>query len=181
MKFLKYNRAAAAIVLAAVILLAIPLGVNRSVASLARRVERIYESGSARYGTVKTDLEKASGYAGHVYAIYAAAHGADAAYERAAASFDESLASPFDAASRFNDLYRAASELYYALSLDESLPEAQRNSVTAYFYELTSTQMRLAANEEYAAAAARYNRAIGAFPASVLTFGSRATAVTFGA
>lgn len=181
MKFFKYNRAAAAVILAAVILLAIPLGVNRSVASLARRVERVYASGSERYGTVKTDLEKASGYAGHVYAIYAAAIGESAEFERAAAAFDEGIASPFGAASRFADLYRAASDLYYALTLDASLPEAQLNSVTAYYYELTSTQMRLAANTEYAAAAERYNRALGSFPASVLCPGSRGKAVTFAA
>ncbi|MGM9652563.1 MAG: hypothetical protein ACI3XP_02880 [Eubacteriales bacterium] len=181
MKFIKYNRTAAVVIMIAVILLSLVFGVNRSVGSLERSLVKTYASGSDRYGTVKTDLQKYADYAQNLYAIYTARYGSDDGYSGTLENFRAALDSPLGFTDRRDELFRACSAMYYRLSLDETLPDAQKNSATAYFYEMQSTQARLSANEEYAALAEKYNRAVSSFPASVFVRGGkRIPAVTFG-
>jgi hypothetical protein len=56
--------------------------------------------------------------------------------------------------------------------------ETVKKSATAYFYEMQSTEMRLANNGDYAARADKYNDAIRGLPASLLSPG-RKPAATF--
>ena len=71
-----------------------------------------------------------------------------------------------------------AASVYYKLNLDEKADETVKKSATAYFYEMQSTEMRLANNGDYAARADKYNDAIRGLPASLLSPG-RKPAATF--
>lgn len=173
MQFFKYNRGAAAAVLAVIVILSILLGANRSISSLAGRVEDAFVKTQ-----VQSDLTKYVTHARSFAAAAAALYGEDAALREAIDALDGSLTSPFDAPGRVSDIEDAAAAVYYTLQLDATAEESVKRSATAYYYEMQSTVQRLGNNSYYAERAGAYNKAIRAFPASLLAPGRR-PAVTF--
>lgn len=173
MQFLKYNRTAAAVALAIIVVLSIFFGVNRSISSLGKAVERAYTDTEA-----SSDLAKYAAHAQQFSAIYAALYEENADMQTAIASLRASLSSPLGETERLAVVSSLAAEMYYTLSLDKNAEEAAKNSAMAYYYEMQSTLMRLGNNTEYDAAAKKYNDTISAFPASVLSPG-RAPAIRF--
>ena len=179
MDFIKYNRTAAIAVLIAVILAAVPLGTIRSVSALADKVEKIYENGDSRGGTVRAYLSRMADYGQNLYAIADALGCSDSSFADALAALRASLDSPIAEKNAAEELMSAASLAYNRIMALPDAPEAQKNSAISYFYEMESTRARLQNNQKYAAAAEKYNRALESFPASLFT-GGRDTAITFG-
>lgn len=180
--FIRFNRPAAAAVLTVVVLAGVPLGAVRSVHALERRVETAYTDGSSKYGTPKADLSKLAEYAEQLYSI-ASANGCDGegtgSMKPHIDALRQSLASPIADTDALTPLMSAASLAYNRLLNDEALSDAQKNSAISYFYEMDSIRMRLQNNEEYAAAAQKYNGALRSFPASLFC-GGMDDAITFG-
>ena len=173
MQLFKYNRGFAFAVLAVVIVLSVLLGVNRSLSSLAGKVEDAYT------GTeVQSDLTKYVTHARSFASATAALYGENTALTEAIAALDGSATSPFDALDRISNIESAAAAVYYKLQLDADADESVKRSATAYFYEMQSTVQRLGNNAEYAKRASAYNDAINTLPASLLAPGRR-PAVTF--
>lgn len=168
MQFFKYNRGAAFAALAVIVILSVLLGANRSVASLAGKVENAYTETE-----VQSDLTKYVSHARSFAAATGSLYGENAALSEAIAALDDALASPFDAADRTSAIETAAAAVYYTLQLDETADETVKRTATAYYYEMQSTLQRLGNNETYAKRAAAYNDAIRAFPASLLVPGRR--------
>lgn len=173
MQFFKYNRGAATAALAAVVILSILLGVNRSIASLAGKVEDAYTDTE-----VQSDLTKYVTHARSFAAAAAALYGENAALTAAIDALDDALDSPFAALDRVSDIETAAAAVYYTLQLDTEAEESVKRSATAYYYEMQSTVQRLGNNADYQKRADTYNAAIRAFPASLIAPG-RLPAVTF--
>ena len=173
MSFFKYNRGAAAAALAVIVLLSVLLGVNRSVSSLAGKVEDAFVKTQ-----VQSDLTKYVTHARSFAAAAAALYGENAALTDAIDALDEALDSPFDAPDLLPAIETAAGSVYYTLQLDKDAAEEVKRSATAYYYEMQSTLQRLGNNSYYEIRANAYNDAIRAFPASLLAPGRR-PAVTF--
>ena len=176
--FLKYNRTAAIAALIVVILAAVPLGTLRSVGSLQRKVEKIYDTGDNKNGTVRTDLTRLSDYGQNLYAIADSLGCADANFADSVAALRASLDSPLMETDTVTALMSAASLSYNRILNAPDIPESQKNSAISYFYEMDSTRARLQNNKEYESAALRYNDAIETFPASLFC-SAKDPAVTF--
>ena len=80
MNFIKYNRTVAWCVLIVIILAAIPLGANLSVARLEKSLVRIYEEDSPRYGSPRADLRRLADYSEQLCSIASAVLGEDASF-----------------------------------------------------------------------------------------------------
>ena len=167
------NRPLAWVGLALIVLLAIFLGANRTVASLSGKVEKAYTERTEAYGSVAEDLGKYADYASRLSSL--AGDGGEE-LRKALSLFDEEKSSPFGVTHGIDPVHRAAAAVYQ--TLQTSGEEETAKKATLYFYEMDSTRMRLRNNASYARAAARYNAAVKGFPASLLTFG-RKEAVTF--
>ena len=173
MQFLKYNRGAASAALAVLVILSVLLGVNRSVSSLAGKVEDAYIDTQ-----VQSDLTKYVGYARQFAAAAEALYGKDAALTSAIEELNGALTTPIGMGDRLDAVSTLAAAVYYKLNLDEKADETVKKSAIAYFYEMQSTEMRLANNEDYAGRANKYNDAIRGLPVSLLSPG-RKPAATF--
>ncbi|MBQ2708588.1 MAG: hypothetical protein IJF67_10005, partial [Clostridia bacterium] len=158
---------------------AVPLGAIRSLSSLEKKVEKIYDAGDERGGTVRTDLTRLADYGQNLFAIADALGCADAAFAGAIAALRASIGSPITDEDAVTPLMSAASLSYNRIMALPDVPEAQKNSAVSYFYEMDSTRARLQNNEKYAAAADKYNRALESFPASLFA-GGRGQAIVFG-
>ncbi len=174
MHFLKYNRRAAIAALLVIILLSVVGGVNRSVASLARKAEDAYTETK-----VYADLTDYVSYAQNFAAAHSALYGEDAALRHAIDALGKALVSPTAMTDELKTLSSLAASAYYKLSLDKTADETVKRSAMAYYYEMQSTEMRLNNNTEYKNRAMKYNTAICSFPASLLASG-RKPAVLFG-
>ncbi|MBQ8746847.1 MAG: hypothetical protein IJZ08_03160 [Clostridia bacterium] len=175
MQFFKYNRTVAVIALVITVALCIPLGVIRSVTSLKVRVEDSFTDTQAQ-----SDLKKYATHAENFIAAYEAFCGSDPDLREALSAYRDVIGTPFLMTDEMETLSSMAANAYYKASLitDEG-DETLKNSLIAYYYEMQSDEMRLANNEDYANRANAYNRAIDAFPASVLCPG-RTPAILFG-
>ena len=170
MEILKFNRPLAIAVMILVIAAAIPCGAIRSVASLESKVEKIYDAGDDRNGTVRTDLTRLADYGQNLYAIAEPLGCADAAFADAITALRSTIGSPMTE-DVLTPLMSAASLAYNRMMALPTLTEEQKNSAVLYFYEMDSTRLRLGNNEQYDAAAQKYNRAIESFPASLFCSG----------
>lgn len=168
MQFFKYNRKAAVAALAVVIVLSILLGVNRSVASLSGKVEDAFVKTQ-----VQSDLSKYVTHARSFAASTAALYGDDDFLQAAIEALDAAVASPLWETHYLKAVEEAAAAVYYNLQLDGAADGDVKRSATAYYYEMQSTVQRLANNTDYQKRAAAYNKAIRAFPASLLAPGRR--------
>ncbi|MBE6562017.1 MAG: hypothetical protein E7662_12925 [Ruminococcaceae bacterium] len=178
METLKFNRVLAITVMILVIAAAIPCGVIRSVNALERKVEKIYDAGNERNGTVRTDLTRLADYGQNLYALAEPLGCADAAFAEAVTVLRGTIGSPITDGGATTALMSAASLAYNRIMALPEITESQKNSAVLYFYEMDSTRARLQNNEQYAAAARKYNRAIESFPASLLC-GGKEPAITF--
>lgn len=169
---LKYNRALASLVLVVAIVLSCFCGIWRTVASYQNKVEKLYTSTK-----VLSDLKDMSGYAAKILAGGKTAGIDTSALEDALEALDKNIEKPTKLGSTVTDVYTQASLVYndtcYSGAYDDT------TSLTAYMSEIESTMMRLKHNDEYNAAASKYNTAISKFPASILTLGKK-SAVIFG-
>ncbi len=173
MRFFKYNIGAATAALVLIVLLAVPFGVYRSVSSLTSRVEDSFTQTQ-----VKSDLAKYASHAENFAAAYGAFCGEDAALREAIRAYKIAADSPFSLQDEMDTLSSLAANAYYKASLltAEGM-ESLKTSLTAYYYEMQSDEMRLQNNTDYAKKAEAYNRAVRAFPASLLA--QNKSAVTF--
>lgn len=178
METLKFNRVLAITVMILVIAAAIPCGVIRSVNALERKVEKIYDAGDERNGTVRTDLTRLADYGQNLYALAEPLGCADAAFAEAVTALRGTIGSPITDGDAITALMSAASLAYNRMMALPEITESQKNSAVLYFYEMDSTRARLQNNEQYAAAARKYNRAIESFPASLFCSGKE-SAITF--
>lgn len=179
METLKFNRVLAIAVMILVIAAAIPCGVIRSVSSLERKVDKIYDAGDERYGTVRTDLTRLADYGQNLYALAEPLNCADAAFAEAVTALRSTIGSPITDEDAVTALMSAASLSYNRMMALPDITETQKNSAVLYFYEMDSTRARLQNNRQYAAAAQKYNRAIESFPASLFC-GGKDKAMIFG-
>ena len=165
MKLLKYNRPLAWCVLIVLVIAAIPLGANLSVARLDDTLTRIYEEDSDRYGSPKADLRRMADYGEQLCSIASAVLGEDTSF-RAAVTDLRRLAEddPLRQKEAADALYGAASMAYNRIINRTDVPDTQRQSAISCFYEIDSTRARLMNHKEYYAAAEKYNRAIRSFP-----------------
>ena len=168
MQFFKYNRPAAVAALAVIVILSILLGVNRSVSSLAGKVEHSYTDTK-----VQSDLSKYVTHARSFAAAAEALYGDNDSLRTAIDALDAALASPLWEMHWLKGVEEAAAAVYYNLQLDGAADEDVKRSATAYYYEMQSTVQRLANNTDYQKRAVAYNKAIRAFPASLLAPGRR--------
>ena len=164
MKRLLRSRAAAVIALLVLIPVSVCLGGWRSIRALAAKAETAYRADSARYGCAQTDVTKLCDLGGQLGAVAAAVLGEDS-LAAAAESARRAAASPLGQEAVLA-MYRHAALVYQTMQA-ASMSDQQARSATSYFYEMQSTVQRLAGNKEYADAAARYNRALSAFPGSL--------------
>lgn len=165
MKILKYNRPLAWCVLIVIVIAAIPLGANLSVSRLEKKLIRIYEVDSDRYGSPKADLRRLADYGEQLGAIAAATTGeADAIHAAVADLRRLAQENPLRQRAAVDDLYGAASMAYNQIINRTDVPDSQRQSAISCFYEIDSTRTRLMNHKEYYAAAEKYNRAIRSFP-----------------
>ncbi len=178
METLKFNRVLAITVMIFVIIASIPCGTIRSVSSLEKKLEKIYNAGDERSGTVRTDLTRLADYGQNLYALAEPLGCADAAFAEAISALRASLDSPITEDDAMTALMSAASLSYNRMMALPEITEAQKNSAVLYFYEMDSTRARLSNNEQYAAAADKYNRAIESFPASLFC-GGKEKAILF--
>lgn len=168
-EFFLHNRPAAIAALILAILLAFTLGVNRSVGSLARDVEKAYVENDAKYGSVQKDINKFYAYLNELYSV-SSSFGEDKGMERALGDLTFSLTSPFINANAVLTSYETANVTYDRLINSDKLTEEQKTETILCFAELQSLKLRLKNNEPYNAAAEKYNSALKAFPANVFDF-----------
>lgn len=178
METLPYNRALAIAVMLLVIAAAIPCGAIRSVSSLERKTETVYNEGNDRYGTVRTDLTKLADYGQNLYAVAEPLDCADAGFAEAVRALQSSIGSPMTE-DTVTPLMNAASLAYNRIMAQPTLSEAQKNSAVLYFYEMEAIRTRLQNNETYADAVRKYNKAIASFPASLFC-GGKEKVILFG-
>jgi xanthine dehydrogenase molybdopterin-binding subunit B len=174
MKRILHSRAAAILALILLIPISVVLGGRVALFRLAAKAEAAYTEDSARWGCAKSDAQKIAEYGDQLSAITAALTGDVSLAEKAEAARRAADASPIGQ-TEVVALYRAAAVAYQSLQIDPSLTDQQKRSATAYFYEMQSVMQRLANNEAYARAAARYNEACRSFPSSL--WGGREAAV----
>lgn len=158
-KFFKYNVGAAIGALVLIIALSVLGGVNRTVAVRKSAVISRYDS------EVAADLRGYKEYAGK-FASLAAAAGCDTGRLEAAISA-LGHSSPFDGGPEA--VVSASDAVYAELTAKKDVDETQLRSAKSYYYEMNSTVMRLKENSAYNKAAAKYNKAVSAFPANVIT------------
>ena len=169
---MQYNRKLASICLICIIALSMVFGTLRSVSALSSDVERVYQNGSEQYGTLRTDIAKLASQASELLSLYAAVIGDDkdsGALSGAVSALTENLDRPCSAvfAQALDDLRLYAAAVYYKLDIEESIQNTQQyTTAVAYYRELQSTLMRISNNQQYAAAAKKYNAAIQSFPGS---------------
>ena len=165
MKLLKYNRPLAWCVLIAIVIAAIPLGANLSVARLEGNLTRIYEEDSPRYGSPKADLRRLADYGEQLCAITSTVLGEDASFRGEVDDLRRLAESdPLRQKEAADALFRAASMAYNRIIGTAGVPDSQRQSAISCYYEIDSTRARLMNHKEYYAAAEKYNRAIRSFP-----------------
>lgn len=169
---LKYNRVLASAVLIAVIILSCIFGTLRTVGSYKSKVEKLYTSTK-----VLSDLKDMSGYASKIVASAKTAGIDTADLEKALSDLDKNIEKPTKLGNAVTDVYTLASIAYNDTCYSGTYSDT--SSLTAYMSEIDSTMMRLKHNDEYNAAASKYNKAIGSFPASLVAIGSK-NAVLFG-
>ena len=165
-QFFKYNRAAAAGILAVIVLASLALGVTRSVHRLTDRV-------IAEYGSVQADLTKCCQHGRELCAIASAA-GLDTAALSDALTALEAAPGPFDGAKTDADDVQYAAAAVYNRMLTAEIDETMMKSAKLYYAEVESDRMRMAKNEDYNDLARRYNDAIRSFPASLVADGRAA-------
>ena len=169
-KFFKYNVGAAAGALVLIVILSVFLGVNRTVASRKSAVSSRFDK------TVAADLRSFVEY-GTRFASAASSLGCDVnGLQGALSALDNS--SPFNGSGEaVVPAASKAASVYGELSSKKDADDALLRSAKSYYYEMESTVMRLKENKSYNSAAARYNRAVSAFPANVITGGGKPAAV----
>ncbi len=177
-RFFKYERGAAAAVLAVVIVLSVFLGAVRSLNALKDRTEYLYANGSSGEGVPADDVRKMAGYAVSLCAIAEACGCARSDELRAAVDeLNDKASDPFEVAGPYGRL-RSASAMVYQAVMASDAAEAQKNSAILYYTEITSTAQRLAKCGEYDRLARNYNSAIRA-PLAGIVPGRRTEAVVF--
>ena len=155
------KRAPAWIALVLTVPLSIFLGVNRTVAGYAKKAEKAFFERSETYGSVSEDLGKYVEQASRLAAL----GGRDGEeLSRAVEQLREERKSPFSRGAGVELVYVTAAQLYHELALSEET----RKSAMLCFAELDAVRMRLRNHRDYQKAARRYNRALEAFPASLL-------------
>ena len=173
-KFFMYNRVAAIGALVLIIVLSVIGGVSRTVASSKNRVEREYSS--LTFGSVSEDLRDIETYAKKFSAL-AASLGCDTA-ELDKALSEYAYTTPFGNVRTELDAVEGAADVVYAdLTALQGADETNVRSATSYYYEITSSVMRIKNNTAYNNAAAKYNKVIGTFPANLFAIGRNRAAV----
>ena len=172
-QFFRYNRAAAAVILAVIVLASLALGVTRSVHRLTDRVIAEYGGGDDEYGSVQADLTKYCQHGRELCAIAEAAGFDTAALSDALAVLEQSPG-PFDGAKTGADAVQYAAASVYNRMLAAGIDETMMRSAKLYYTEAESDRMRMANNEAYNDLARSYNDAIRSFPASLVSDGKTA-------
>ena len=172
--FFRYNRTAAFIALAVIILLSVILGAGRSSGALRNKAEKLYSSGNDKYGVPKDDMTKLCNYAEQLCAI-GTSYGYDTEkFTSDIQALKNALGSALTVADCYDNVYSDASLLYNQLNADPECVKSE-NSFISYFYEITSVKMRLANNAAYEKAAEKYNNALN----SPVVFGKKSPAAVF--
>lgn len=170
MKILKYNRPLAWCVLIAIIIAAVPLGANLSVARLEKDLIRTYEEDSDRYGSPRADLRRLADYGEQLSAIASAVLGENASFGETVADLRRLAESdPLRQKEAADALYGAASMAYNRILTVDSITDSQKQSAISCFYEIDSTRTRLMNHKDYRAVTEKYNRAVTSFPGMLST------------
>lgn len=166
-EFFKHNRVAAFAALLVIIALSLTLGVNRSVGKLANELASIYTSGSAEYGSAEKDVKKFCTYFNELYGLITSDSISRPAYS---ADLSRMISSPFCNANLLSKAYADASADYNRFINTPGIDDSVRNEAIRSFAELKAIQLRIKNNLIYNTAAEEYNKALAAFPASILDF-----------
>ena len=173
-KFLKYNITAASLILAAVILLSVLFGFNRTAAALSADLRNVYfgegEDGTGRYGNVSSAVSAYLDTAEELSRLT----GAPAALEDAIRAAEPLRNSPFGSRDAFLRLADAADSAYHTYAGGAS---SDNGEVKAVYMAMESGKKRLSGFREYAALVGKYNRTVSAFPGRFLVFGRPEAAV----
>lgn len=167
MKQLRKSRPFAAACLAVIILLSVFLGGLRSVKRIEKKAYNAYYSDSG-YGDASEDMKKMSRYASMLAAVCEAGDSASPDFRAVADAFDKSVGEPYIDEALYDSLFEDATLSYNLLINNPLAQEQQKLSAKQYYYEIDATMRRLANNADYNGLAQKYNKALTAFPVSLL-------------
>ena len=168
MKQLFKNRLFAAACLAVVIIASVFLGGFRSVKKLEKKAYQAYYNDFDEYGDASADMKKMSRYASMLASVCSACGCVSPGFPEAADQFDKSVGEPYIDGKLYDTLFNEAT-VSYNLLINHPDAEAQHKvSAKQYYYEIDSAMRRLANNSGYNDSAQKYNKALQAFPVSLL-------------
>ena len=167
MKKLRKSRPFAAVSLAVIILLSVFLGGLRSVKHLEKKAYNAYYSDTGS-GDAGEDMKKMSRYASMLASLCESADSATAEFRNCADQFDKTVGEPYIDESLYESLFENATLSYNLLINNPLAKEQQKISAKQYYYEIDATMRRLSNNSEYNGMALKYNKALNAFPVSLL-------------
>lgn len=153
------------------------IGINRTVASAGKAVEKAYSDHDSRYGSVKEDVSSMIANAENLRAI-GQANGIDVSAMTAALEAIASVkASPVGFGDALDRLYSSASTVYQQIKVGSGADEGAKTSATLFFADIDSSRMIISQNKLYKSAAEKYNKVISSFPASLFAKGRKPAAV----
>ena len=168
MKQLGKSRPFAALCLAAVIVLSVFLGGFRSVKRIEKKAYNAYFTDYDSYGEAAADMKKMSRYASMLAAVCGTGDYVSPDFIATADRFDKSVGEPYIEAALYDSLFNEATVSYNLLINHPNAEEQQKTSAKQYYYEIDAAMRRLSKNKAYNEAAQRYNKALNAFPVSLL-------------
>ncbi len=165
MKVIKYNIPLACIALVAVILFTLTFGVGRTVNGCYKDLTALYQSTKA-----SADIKDLQGYSAMIMSGAKSAGADVSALEAALSELGKVDTDPTRIEDSIDNVMTQTSLAYSYVDGDTAM--------IAHMREVQSVMMRLKNNEQYNNAAAKYNKVIHSFPASLFSIG-KGDAVNF--
>ena len=167
MKKLMKSRLFAAICLAVIILLSVFLGGFRSVKQIEKKAYNAYYTDNG-YGDAGEDMKKMSRYASMLAVICEEGESVSPNFRSCVDQFDKTVGDPYIDGDLYESLFEEATLSYNLIINNPNAQEQHKLSAKQYYYEIDAIMRRLSNNTGYNELAARYNKALHAFPVSLL-------------